>query len=104
MEKAIEFKGLNKLEKDLQEEIKKITAKHYKKIGALLKEIQSFKVHVKQHEKSGHASRYTLITQIISKKDKFELERTEYNLTLLMNKSFEALKNDIEHKLSSKYS
>ena len=99
---TIEFKGLSKLDEYDKDKVKETALKYYDKIETILKEIDSFKVHIKQHEKSGQTSRYTLIAQINSRKKQFEIQKTDYDLSILLNKTFSAIKNEIEKTFSSK--
>lgn len=97
MIKNIQFIGLNKLEDLEKDTFQTLTSKYYNKIKRIPREITSLTIHIKQHRKSHHVSRYSLHIKLVVPSKVFEVEKTEWGLTKLLHKSFNALENELLH-------
>lgn len=98
----IQFIGLNKLEDFEKDKFQSLTSKYYEKIKRIPREITSLTIHIKQHKKTDHTSKYSLRIKLIAPQKVFEVEKIEWDLTKLLHKSFNALENELLHHYNSK--
>ena len=92
----IKFVDLDELEDYDRNIVKELAEKYYDKISKNAGEIDSFKVHIKKHDKSGKVSKYSVILKMEVRKQAFEVEKTDWDLAKLMNIAFNALENEIK--------
>ncbi len=98
----IQFIGLNELEDIEKDMVNRITTQYYQKIKRALKNIISFVVHIKQHKKSGHVSKYSIHIRVKSPKRMFESAKdADFDLARALHKSFENIETEIKHHTHS---
>ncbi len=102
MVETIQFTGLSKLDDIDQDKVKSIVEKYNDKFDKVFGNLISMSVHLKQHEKSGHASNYSMLVKVNAPKKIFEAEKTDFDLVRLVRKTFTALENEIKHSFDSK--
>ena len=98
----IQFIGLNELDELAQSKVNELCTSYHDKIKRLIHNVTSFKIHIKQHSNDGGRINYSVNIKAIAPTKIFEVEKDEWDIALVMHKSFRALYNEIEHHLNSK--
>ncbi|MFC1727960.1 hypothetical protein ACFLZ7_00675 [Nanoarchaeota archaeon] len=98
----ISYVGLKELEEDDQELVIRLTEEYFPKIQIFLKNIMELVVHIKQYEKEGHRSKWSMSVRAQSPSHVFESTKAaEWELPIALHKAFKDLESQIKHKLHS---
>lgn len=98
----ISYVGLKELEEDDQSVVIRLTEEYFPKIQIFLKNIMELVVHIKQYEKEGHRSKWSLHVRALSPSHVFESTKVaEWELPIALHKAFKDLENQIKHRLHS---
>ena len=96
------YTGLSELDELDQSKVKDVVLKHLDKIKNLVKSIESVNIHIKQYNKEGHTSKYSIHTKLFTPGKVFEVEKSEWDLVKVFHQTFIALHNEIEHYVNSR--
>lgn len=103
--KNIQFIGLNELEDVhpyLKEYIKKISSFYGEKINYMIKNINSIRVHLKEHTKGGKAHKYSVHIQVIAPTVMItSTKAVDWDISRVLHKAFKDVERRIIHKFKS---
>ncbi|GEM_PF-1016152 len=97
--KVLQFVGVKDLTIEEQELINDLSTKEFEKVKQSLKNTISMIIHVKNHGKKGAKNKYALHIRVIAPTGIIESCKShDWDLARALRKSFEDIKNQIEHK------
>lgn len=94
----IQFIGVNELDEPQKALVNKLSTEYYDKIQRSLKNLTSLVIHVKQYEKEGKKSKFSIHIRAIAPTRIFESTKaSDWDLTRTLHKAFKDLERQIEH-------
>lgn len=98
---AIQFIGLNDLDKVDQAMVNKLATEYYDKFKRMLKNESSLRIHIKSYGKGGARDKYSVHVMLIAPTQTFESSKAnqaaEFDLASCMHESFKNLERQLEH-------
>lgn len=97
----IEFVNLNEMHvsKAIKKKIEKVAAFHAEKIGFLVKNAFSMRIHFKEYKKEGKRHKYSIHLQVFFARTSIATDKAhDWDIVRALHKGFEDLKNRIRHK------
>ena len=94
----IEIKGIELLDEEEKQIANKLFDGYYPKIERIAKNDLLLKVHIKEYDKDGKKSKYSINAEAIFSGKMLSSSSWDYDLARAIHKSMKKLETEIEHK------
>lgn len=95
----IEFVGIKQLDEFEREIVNKLANRYYDKIKRTIKNTTSIILALKVHSKGGTKKKYSFKVKVVAPTRIFEASSSDWDLARTLHEVFNALQNEIKHKL-----